>query len=115
MIFSPGIAVPQITTLLCCCSTMCEPTTAGRCTSARAAYALLKSGVFAKDPVVRKSIDYLKYQPYAYTYAVAVEICAFDAYGEKSVEDPLLAGAKWLEAQQRKDGLWGYPDKDEDL
>jgi len=86
--------------------------------TALSTYALLKSGVLASDPVVQKAIGFLRYQPFLHTYTVSVEIAALDAYGARGSEEltaTLLGGAKWLEEQQRDDGLWSYPQGRVDL
>ncbi len=83
--------------------------------TALATYALLKSGVLSSDPVIQKAIGFLRYQPFEHTYAVSVEIAALDALGDKSLEETILGGARWLEEHQRDEGIWGYPDKQVDL
>jgi hypothetical protein len=86
--------------------------------TALATYALLKSGVPPGDPAIQKAVAAFRYLPYEHTYVVSVEIAALDAYGvsgDKSMEETLLGGAKWLESRQLDDGTWGYPDKQPDL
>ena len=78
--------------------------------------ALLKSGVPASDPVVRKALSALRYAPYRRTYSTAVRILVYEALKNEEYEKAMHVAADWLTAQFREgEGAWGYPDAAVDL
>ncbi len=81
-------------------------------------YTLVKSGVSADDPQVRKCLEWLRYQDWKQTYSAAVFVLALDSFQDRGFDGPILAAAKWLEEGLRREstsGLFSYPGTHVDL
>ena len=84
--------------------------------TALALYTLVKSGVSADDPQVRKSLAWLLPRPPGSTYGAAVFILALDACKDRALDPQILATAKWLEEKLHPQSRrWGYPGGHTDL
>lgn len=75
--------------------------------------ALLNSGVPADDPVVRRSLNYLRSLEPEKTYTVALQTMVLCAAEPKKDMLRIRGNVKWLEANQVKEGprkgCWSYP------
>ncbi len=86
--------------------------------TALALYTLVKSGVSADDPLVKKSLAWLMTREMSKTYSAAVYILALDAFKDHAYDPKILAAAKWLEdglLAETKSKRWSYPGTHTDL
>jgi RNA polymerase sigma factor (sigma-70 family) len=77
--------------------------------------ALLESGVKASDPVLEKSVKYLRQLPLKHTYVVSLNTQLLCLTGDREDKDHLQKQVDWLlKAQQRNKGKlegWSYSDQ----
>jgi hypothetical protein len=77
-------------------------------TTALCTLALLHAGVPADDPVIQRSLNYLKTVPVERTYVVALLCQVYTATGSKQYTRPLAGATKWLSEAQNLNGMWTY-------
>jgi len=81
-------------------------------------YTLVKSGVSADDPQVKKAIAWLGDREVKKTYSAAVYILALDALKDHAYDAKIQAAANWLEdalLAETTSKRWSYPGVHTDL
>lgn len=79
-------------------------------------YTLLKSGVAADDPQVRRAAEWLRDKRPTKTYSAALVVLALDALHDPAFERQIRATAEWIESRMNPgDRRWGYPEGETDL
>jgi hypothetical protein len=86
--------------------------------TALALYTLVKSGVSADDPQVKKCLEWLLAREVKSTYGAAVYILALDAFKDRAYDARIQAAAAWLEAglaAESSSRRFSYPGLHTDL
>ncbi len=80
--------------------------------TALALYTLLRSGVPAEDPIVRKALEALRYRKLTHTYSAGLRVLALDALNDPGLDDTIRSVAKWLEDEvNERDRVWDSSPK----